>query len=480
MNLLVGLKRFGARKPGRQAAFPQAKQFAQLGDRERDARNWAAAAAHYAEALGHRREWPEIWVQYGHALKEGGDLAAAERAYATAREMRPDDADVHLQLGHALKLQKRTVEAGQAYLEALHLAPSLGGARDELANLGWTKSKINGWLRRRAEQPRAVSASAPVAPLGGEVDSVGTTEIGGRLQGLSQEALPLTVVCRRRGVVMARHEVEAVADDGTAEFRLVLPSEIVHTEIAPLHLQLEPIGVELRNSPVMLPSLSTAEFYSRVERLEYEVDRLSRMVDDNIGRVSEAISFDTFARVSSMLEHQRAIFERQLLNAGLQPAADAAPSGRLSATQMFPGWGWYAAEEGVGGKAIQWMGRSARLLVDLQEECDHLVALQVEEAMSPAIAGGLRVSANGVELDCWTERAGDGPAIVNCLVRRVFVSAGRVALDIHSPEVVWGGSAEPRYLSVAVSEIVVRPCLAEDVEHADPPVQITPKAGASD
>ncbi len=107
-----------------------------LADRARDAQQWDVAAQHYQTALSRDPRNPPIWVQYGHALKEGGSHVAAEAAYRRAIEDDPKAADPYLQLGHVLKLQGRTEQAKTAYLRAYSLDPTLSEATVELVALG--------------------------------------------------------------------------------------------------------------------------------------------------------------------------------------------------------------------------------------------------------------------------------------------------------------------------------------------------------
>ena len=108
-----------------------------LADRARDAGDWTLAVRHYREALGRDPAQPAIWVQYGHALKEGGNLADAEKAYREAIERDGRVADSHLQLGHVLKIQGRKDDAAAAYLRALALESALPYAARELIALCW-------------------------------------------------------------------------------------------------------------------------------------------------------------------------------------------------------------------------------------------------------------------------------------------------------------------------------------------------------
>jgi O-antigen biosynthesis protein len=111
-------------------------------DHARDARQWPLAADLYRTALERSPKNPPIWVQYGHALKEGGNRIEAEAAYRTAIGYDPLDADAHLQLGHVLKLQGKCSEAEAAYGRALALDRSMADAARELAALGWTEERL--------------------------------------------------------------------------------------------------------------------------------------------------------------------------------------------------------------------------------------------------------------------------------------------------------------------------------------------------
>jgi glycosyltransferase involved in cell wall biosynthesis/Tfp pilus assembly protein PilF len=129
-----------------------------LADRARDAGEWARAAQFYRQALDRNPCRPNIWVQYGHMLKESGHVAAAERAYRTAIAHDPQIADPHLQLGHILKLRDRQQEAEAAYMRAFAIDPSLPAPLPELRQLGWSQIKI-AQLRALADEPRRVGNS---------------------------------------------------------------------------------------------------------------------------------------------------------------------------------------------------------------------------------------------------------------------------------------------------------------------------------
>jgi tetratricopeptide (TPR) repeat protein len=100
------------------------------------ARDWSGAAAAYQRALRALPHQPKAWVQFGHALKEGGDRDAAEAAYREAVRLRPRSSDTHLQLGHLLKIQGRTAEAARHYRTALALDPRSREAGREAQLLG--------------------------------------------------------------------------------------------------------------------------------------------------------------------------------------------------------------------------------------------------------------------------------------------------------------------------------------------------------
>ncbi|MGH7040121.1 MAG: tetratricopeptide repeat protein [Stellaceae bacterium] len=106
-------------------------------DRARDAGDWPLAARHYREVLAKDPGNARIWVQYGHALKEGGNMAEAETAYRKSLALDGQSADTHLQLGHVLKLQGRKEDAAAAYFRALALERPVSPAAGELLALCW-------------------------------------------------------------------------------------------------------------------------------------------------------------------------------------------------------------------------------------------------------------------------------------------------------------------------------------------------------
>ena len=77
-------------------------------DAARDKGKWREAAGNYARFLDVEKHRHDVWVQYGHALKENGNLLDAVGAYERAIELNPNEADPLLHLAH---LQKRLGKA---------------------------------------------------------------------------------------------------------------------------------------------------------------------------------------------------------------------------------------------------------------------------------------------------------------------------------------------------------------------------------
>jgi hypothetical protein len=112
------------------------------------ARDWPRALSLYRKAVAQAPGRPEIWLQYGHVLKESGDLAGAEAVFRRAAELDPDAAECHLFLGHALLLQGRREEAREAYRRFELLDPSgLDQRIDELVSAGWPKDEVVAFWR---------------------------------------------------------------------------------------------------------------------------------------------------------------------------------------------------------------------------------------------------------------------------------------------------------------------------------------------
>ncbi|WP_158744561.1 glycosyltransferase [Acidisphaera sp. L21] len=104
-------------------------------NRLRDARDYAAAAALYAQALRLDPTHAAIQVQAGHMFKEAGAFDQAEAHYRAAERLMPADPDLHLQRGHFFKRAARIPEAIAAYQLAAALSAD-PAPRNELAALG--------------------------------------------------------------------------------------------------------------------------------------------------------------------------------------------------------------------------------------------------------------------------------------------------------------------------------------------------------
>jgi hypothetical protein len=109
-------------------------------NRARDTKIWSVAARRYASTLVINPETSDIWVQFGHALKETGLLPHAELAYRRALHLDEFNPDTHVQLGHILKLMGQTEAARQAYVRSLAINPDQQNAREELQHLQTQKS----------------------------------------------------------------------------------------------------------------------------------------------------------------------------------------------------------------------------------------------------------------------------------------------------------------------------------------------------
>ena len=145
MSVIEGI----ARQAGRSIVGGSRRKLRQA-DQARDAREWSAAAVLYREFLSATPNRADIWVQYGHALKESG--IQAEAAYRQAISLDANIADFHLQLGHVLKLQGRIEEAHDAYQRANTIWTSLTIARLRPGDLAASRRLLR--PRPRADRRR--------------------------------------------------------------------------------------------------------------------------------------------------------------------------------------------------------------------------------------------------------------------------------------------------------------------------------------
>jgi tetratricopeptide (TPR) repeat protein len=113
-----------------------------LADRASAAGEWAVAAYYYRIAIERNPNRPEIWIQYGHVLKEADRLSSAEHAYRQAIAGAPTLAEPYQYLGDVLSAQRRRDDAVTAYLQARSLDPTSSGALFGLRKLGWSKKDL--------------------------------------------------------------------------------------------------------------------------------------------------------------------------------------------------------------------------------------------------------------------------------------------------------------------------------------------------
>lgn len=100
------------------------KKLRQAGDTARDSGNWTMASKFYWRYLNLNNDDTEIWIQYGHALKEGNLLSDAENAYRKATLIAPDNIDAKIHLAHILKKMNKSKGAKEVFSEILELQPS--------------------------------------------------------------------------------------------------------------------------------------------------------------------------------------------------------------------------------------------------------------------------------------------------------------------------------------------------------------------
>jgi hypothetical protein len=131
------------------------------GDAARDQRDWATAAQSYHTAISIDSSRADIWVQLGHALKEGGNCAGGEDAYRRAWSLKPDTADTAMQLGHVLKLQGQLEEATRWYKTSMALGCNQREPVRELLALGVDRAELTTELLQE-KMPRASPGASAI------------------------------------------------------------------------------------------------------------------------------------------------------------------------------------------------------------------------------------------------------------------------------------------------------------------------------
>lgn len=130
------------------------------GQRAQKARNWAAAAACYSEALARDAErWGSnddvmsprqraiVSVQLGHTLREQGETADAEKAFREAIELDATLDEAHYFLGLLMQRSARRAEAASTYFNGLQLTGS-ALLRRGLEELDYSFAEIDEALAR--------------------------------------------------------------------------------------------------------------------------------------------------------------------------------------------------------------------------------------------------------------------------------------------------------------------------------------------
>ncbi len=98
------------------------RMLVQEGDWKRDARDWAAAEARYADALKLHPYQRSYWVQHAHVAKEGGHFQRAEISYRTACALGEPAADVAEHLGFVM--MRQGLDPGAAPIRSYHKGPN--------------------------------------------------------------------------------------------------------------------------------------------------------------------------------------------------------------------------------------------------------------------------------------------------------------------------------------------------------------------
>ena len=117
----------------------------------RDAEQWLQAASYYEAALSFDGQRDDIWVQFGHSLKEFGAFGEAVKAYRQAIKLNPADAEVHVHLAHVLKRIGSFSAAKAEFERAVALNPSDAESAAELDMLE-QKAKAEAVTPAKVEQ----------------------------------------------------------------------------------------------------------------------------------------------------------------------------------------------------------------------------------------------------------------------------------------------------------------------------------------
>lgn len=428
-------------------------------DASRDLRRWPEAAEKYAKALEVYPNWPEICVQYGHALKESGDVSAAEESYRKALYLDPENADTHLQLGHVLKMQGRRNDAIQSYAAALLRNSHLLAAREELVGLGLTTSFINLEVSRlrRAQgsesQPAGQQGQQPT--IRGEVTAISSRQIKCLVWGLSRDNLPVQIVARTLRATLATLRIDQVPTADPAEFSIDLPQRLAISDLVQVHVFLDPLGIEIEGSPIAVPGSEASDVLRRLERLELLLSSIKPPPTPQ--HLAEEAGLLVMGQVAALLQQQQMLFERLILESNLPRTTSniVQVGGRtvLSGGDPFPGYGWFEAEQGVEGKLHRWMSQRSLLLLPFQIRAPHLLWVTVDDVMSEHLLGQVSVTVVGKPAPLWITRQNTNWRFSILLDAELMVTHELTGIVIDVGDALYAGMSDRRRLTFAVSRV---------------------------
>lgn len=162
----------------------------QQGNRARDAREWAAAAAAYRTALSIQPTLHHIWIQLGNMLKENGRSEQAQAAYEEAVRLRPQDGEARMYLAHLHK------NVGQPLVAARYLAGLVAGG-----------SQVDEAARELAEivKPVASFSTSQLCAILQENDALPVTDLAPAIAALDD------VMARLAGSAGGASNTEAIS-----------------------------------------------------------------------------------------------------------------------------------------------------------------------------------------------------------------------------------------------------------------------------
>ena len=294
-----------------------------LADAARDRRDWSTAARAYRAALDENPGRADVWVQYGHALKESGNRAGGLEAYRVALRLEPQNSDTALQIGHVLKIMGQRDEAARWYaLSVLWPDPHPEGQR-ELDSLALPPEKLRALLGTLGSQPSKPRSArwVPVHARSGcaqdETPDTGWLErIGERLSaskskealawckaGEAERSLVVVAVSDLRSLDAAAEELDrAWACGDVAVLALLCDAEVLQAATFEAGLVAKIDAVLRRCEGVVVPFLSDAglldgrarlldlEVRASVAGLSLDDEGFPEAVNSCVSRIVETVS----------------------------------------------------------------------------------------------------------------------------------------------------------------------------------------------